>query len=145
MTTPDPFADWWEKPRRPRRNPIRHDQPPAIRTEKACVTCGTAKPLADYHKEACRPDGHTTQCKPCRNAARRVVGDKYLGARKGEQHTSAKLTADDVRLIQALANEREELLAQARRITNAALAEKFEVHRNTINKIIGGRAWRHIA
>ena len=36
--------------------------------EKACRVCGVVKPLADYHRNRARPDGHRTECKDCANA-----------------------------------------------------------------------------
>lgn len=142
------FADWWEKPKRKRPGPRpgfkRHPQPAAIRTEKACAECKVVKPLTEYHKDARRADGRECWCKPCRNASRRVIGDKYLGARRGSQLPSSKLTEEDVRLIHSLANEREALREQLRNMSNAALAEKFEVSASTIDKIVNGSAWRHV-
>jgi len=35
---------------------------------KTCCNCGREKPLSKFHKDASRPDRHTTQCKKCRNA-----------------------------------------------------------------------------
>ena len=37
---------------------------------KACADCGELKPLADYHRDARRPDGRVRQCKPCRKVYR---------------------------------------------------------------------------
>jgi hypothetical protein len=55
-----------------------------------------------------------------------------------------KLTADDVRLIRELVAERERLLAEAARLSNAAIAEKFEVHENTVWKVTRGAGWIHV-
>ena len=37
---------------------------------KACSACKEEKPLTAFHTDRSRPDGHTTQCKDCRNARR---------------------------------------------------------------------------
>lgn len=37
---------------------------------KVCRTCGAVKPLGEFYKDRSAPDGHTTQCKGCRRAAR---------------------------------------------------------------------------
>lgn len=144
------FADWWTKPlrKRPGHKPgfRRHSQPAANRTEKTCTTCQILKPLAEYHLDARKPDGHYHECKPCRNAKRRHPdpSSRYANRAHGEAHYGAKLTADDVRLILSLVQEREHLLAQAARLTNKVLAEKFEVSASAIDKIANGRAWTRV-
>lgn len=40
-----------------------------IEGHKSCSTCGVDKPVSDFHKDASKPDGLTTSCKPC-NLAR---------------------------------------------------------------------------
>ncbi len=62
----------------------------------------------------------------------------------GVDHWNAKLTEDDVRLIRALVEERAMHLAEARKLTDAAIAEKFEVHPNTIWKVYR-TSWTHVA
>lgn len=32
---------------------------------KRCIICGETKPLAQFHKNKSRADGHTNRCKPC--------------------------------------------------------------------------------
>lgn len=38
---------------------------------KTCKTCGEKKPLAAFHEDPRRPDGHRSSCKECRSKARR--------------------------------------------------------------------------
>lgn len=33
---------------------------------KYCAKCGAFKDLEEYHRDATRPDGRKTRCKPCR-------------------------------------------------------------------------------
>ncbi len=63
---------------------------------------------------------------------------------RGSAHYNSKLTEDDVRLILSLAAERDKLRAAAGELTNAKIAEKFEVAKGTIEKITQGRGWSHI-
>lgn len=138
---PQEWADWWEKSPKTRAVQERSDKHPDYRT---CKSCGERKPISEFHKSGIR--GYATRCKPCVNESRRKpVEDHLRNVVSGEAHYCAKLSADDVRLIQALVDEREELLAKARRISNAALAEKFDVSKSTIGKIAVGAAWRSVA
>lgn len=50
------------------------------------------------------------------------------------------LTDDDVRLIRAAADERRRLMAEAAKLSAAALAEKFGVSRFTIENIIARKS-----
>jgi len=54
---------------------------------------------------------------------------------RGEELPQTKLTDDDVRLIRELVAEREKLLHQAKKLTNAVIANKFDVHPNTIDRV----------
>ncbi len=111
---------------------------------KICTACRKDLPLTEFHRAGVR--GYSSQCKACRSAARRKDGEPdYSRLMRGENHYCAKLTANDVRLIQALINEREELLARARAISNRALAEKFDVTTSAIEKIASGKTWRVVA
>lgn len=111
---------------------------------KTCAACRQDLPLTEFHRAGVR--GHSSQCKACRSTARRKDGEPdYSRLMRGENHYFAKLTADDVRLIQSLLNERDELLARARAISNRALAEKFDVSTSAIEKIACGKNWRVVA
>ena len=69
----------------------------------------------------------------------------YLYAARGEAHYKAQLTVEDVQLIRELARQRAGLLEQARKITNAKIAEKFGVTAGTIDKVINRERWGHVA
>ena len=64
--------------------------------------------------------------------------------KRGESHYKAILTKDDVRLIRQCAEERARLINEARKLSNKKLAEKFGVHKRTIDKIAGYRGWIHV-
>lgn len=114
---------------------------------KRCHICAATKPITEFHRRTRAPDGRDCACRECRNAPRRVAEPNRAGhLPRGERHHSAKLTAHDARLVLGLIEEREALLAAgnraaARRITNARIAEKLEVHRRTIEKIAAGQTW----
>jgi len=65
--------------------------------------------------------------------------------RRGSQLTWSKLTEEDVALIRAMVEEREEMKQKLRNVTNAKIAEKFGVHIRTIDRITQGRGWSHAA
>ncbi|MFA7121521.1 MAG: hypothetical protein WC277_08555 [Bacilli bacterium] len=50
---------------------------------KRCTKCGVVKPVEEFHVSNGRPDGRTTQCKACRNAARAVAMRKARGPPRG--------------------------------------------------------------
>ena len=64
--------------------------------------------------------------------------------RRGEDLPWSKLTADDVMLIRGLVEERDRLRKEASQLTNAKIADKFGVHRRTIENIVNGGGWRHV-
>lgn len=63
---------------------------------------------------------------------------------RGTDHPLSKLTDDDIRLIRECVAERERLINEARKLTNAKLAKKFDVHVNTIGRVTQFRGWIHI-
>jgi len=63
---------------------------------------------------------------------------------RGEDHPSSKLTGDDVALIRALLDEREKLLAEANRLTDRKIAEKFDISRSYVQKLRTRAAWIHV-
>ena len=67
-----------------------------------------------------------------------------LKSARGGQLPQAKLTEADIRLIRALVRERNRLRAEASELSNCKLAEKFNVHRCTIEKIISGETWAYV-
>lgn len=62
----------------------------------------------------------------------------------GEKHKDAKLTESDVRIIRDLVAERDRLLAEARKLTYQAIAEKFDIHEGHVRRIVRGDVWSHI-
>lgn len=66
----------------------------------------------------------------------RPKGRSFNKSYRGERIHASKLTADDVKLIDALLIDAE--------LKQSEIARKFEVSRNTINSIALGRTWKHI-
>ncbi len=67
-----------------------------------------------------------------------------INPQRGEQRYNAKLKAHDVQLIRALAAERAEHLKKAKELSNAIIAEKFDIKPETVDKIVNRRAWIHV-
>lgn len=63
---------------------------------------------------------------------------------RGSKHYKAKFTEAEVKLILNAVAERERLRKEASELSNAKLAEKFEVHPRTIDKISQRRTWTHV-
>lgn len=70
--------------------------------------------------------------------------DNRYKVKRGSELPQSKLTDDDVRLILAVVDEREALKRQLSELTNAKLAEKFEVHRRTIDRVTAYEGWTHV-
>jgi len=68
-----------------------------------------------------------------------------IKVRRGSQLAWSKLTEEDVALIRAMVEEREEMKQKLRNVTNAKIAEKFGVHVRTIDRVTTGENWRHVA
>lgn len=66
-----------------------------------------------------------------------------INPQRGRNRWNAKLSDEDVTLIRALIAERERLLAEARKLTDKKIADKFGVHRNTIWKAAKYESWKH--
>lgn len=64
--------------------------------------------------------------------------------KRGSDLPHAKLTEDDVRQIRGLIAYREELRARIAALTNRRIAQKFEVHHRTIDRISVGESWGHV-
>ena len=64
--------------------------------------------------------------------------------KRGSELPWAKLTEADVMLIRQIVAERERTKEQLRYVTNAALARKFGVHKNTIDRVSVGESWGHV-
>ena len=125
-----------KRPKVPYRTP-RKSQIPA--ETKCCKECKAVKPIAEFNLDG--GGRRRSRCKPCYAAYRFALRPTQAERPRGSAHHAAKLTDDDVRLISSLIYEREELLAKAKRLTNRILAEKFDVHTSTIEKIANGKRW----
>lgn len=64
--------------------------------------------------------------------------------KRGSDLSWSKLTEDDVLMIRALFAEREYLRKKASELTNEKIAEKFGVHRCTIEKVASGETWGYV-
>jgi predicted DNA-binding transcriptional regulator YafY len=64
--------------------------------------------------------------------------------KRGSELPQTKLTDDDVKLIRQCVLERERLREEAKKLSNEALAEKFEVHTRTIDRVTQYRGWIHV-
>lgn len=73
-----------------------------------------------------------------------IKGDYEYTKGRGESLPQSKLTESDVKLILKLVDERESLKKQASDLSNKKLAEKFDVHQRTIEKLLSGKTWRHV-
>jgi hypothetical protein len=67
---------------------------------------------------------------------RAVLAEHPERRARGEGHGKAKLIADDVREIRAL--------AKARTLTRAQIAARFSVSEICVYMILNGRTWRHV-
>lgn len=64
--------------------------------------------------------------------------------KRGEELPQSKLTKADVQLILECVAERERLRKEANKLSNSALAEKFDVHPRTIDRVTQRRGWFHV-
>ena len=63
---------------------------------------------------------------------------------RGTELPQTKLNEADVRLILDCVSERERLRKEANSLSNEALAQKFDVHVRTIERITQRRGWIHV-
>jgi hypothetical protein len=63
---------------------------------------------------------------------------------RGMELPQTKLTPDDIRLIKQLVAERERLKREAAKLTNAAIAVKFDVHQRTIDRVTSHQGHFHV-
>ena len=63
---------------------------------------------------------------------------------RGSQLSHSKLNEDDVSTIRQLIAHRDSLRQQASNLTNKKLAEKYDVHCRTIDRISAGENWCHV-
>ena len=64
--------------------------------------------------------------------------------KRGSELKWAKLTEDDVRLINAAVDERNRLRMEAKQLSNKSLAEKFGVSLRTMDRVTSGETWGHV-
>ena len=64
--------------------------------------------------------------------------------KRGSKLPQSKLTETDVKLIREIIEERDQLKFVLSQMTNAKIAEKFEVHVRTIDRITTGESWTHV-
>lgn len=67
-----------------------------------------------------------------------------IKVKRGSQLPQAKLDEADVEMIIELIEHRNQLRDAAARLTNSTIAEKFGVHRRTIDHISAGEGWAHV-
>jgi len=71
--------------------------------------------------------------------------DRYLYCKRGEALKQSKLTENDVRMIRELTEWKKSEIDRINSIASIeALAEKFDVHPRTIEKVQGYETWRHV-
>lgn len=114
-------------------------------TEKPCNTCGKVFPIEMFHIHCRIPDGYSNRCKSCTKDYRHNLRKRKTAIFPcGERIASHKLTEADAKIIKELIAEREFLLEKANRISNRALAEKFDVSYQCIKDIQSGDTWKHV-
>jgi hypothetical protein len=68
-----------------------------------------------------------------------------LKVKRGSELPWAKLTEDDVRFCRELHEQGRRQIRQALEYCTAkALAEKFAVHKRTMEKVLSGESWGHV-
>lgn len=67
-----------------------------------------------------------------------------LKVKRGIDLPQSKLNESDVKLIRGLIKERDRLKREISELTNEKIAEKFAVHRRTIERLSSGETWWHI-
>lgn len=63
---------------------------------------------------------------------------------RGVDHYNAKLNDDKAAQILALVERRSRLLAEAAKLSDAKIAAKFGVHKNTVWKVYARASWVHV-
>lgn len=67
-----------------------------------------------------------------------------LSVKRGSQLPWSKLDESDVQLILGIVDHRNKLKAELSELTNKKIAEKFDVHVRTIDKITSFQSWTHV-
>ena len=102
---------------------------------KQCITCGEVKPLTEFYQTRGKP---MPRCKPCHREWR------WKGPAPGETKPVRKLTEADIKQIRYLLAEAKHHREMAIRLTLKAIAEKFEVSKQTVCEIGQLRAWKDV-
>lgn len=71
---------------------------------KVCTSCHAEKPLADFRRDRCQPDGLTRNCRPCRTRSDR----KY----RKKKHATAGTVAPLADALAAIAPDKLETLGR---------------------------------
>lgn len=62
--------------------------------QKHCARCNTTKPLTDFFRNKCKPDGHSAMCKACRSAYiheyRQNNPDRFAAYRRQQVENNAE-------------------------------------------------------
>jgi hypothetical protein len=64
--------------------------------------------------------------------------------KRGSQLSWSKLNESDVASILSLVEYRDKLKRELAEMTNAKIAEKFDVHVRTIDRVTTGENWSHV-
>jgi len=64
--------------------------------------------------------------------------------KRGTELPQSKLTESDVNLIRELIDYRESLKREIKTMRNSDIAEKFNVHVRTIDRVSSGYTWSHL-
>lgn len=67
-----------------------------------------------------------------------------LKVKRGSELPQAKLNENDIKNIRQIVLDREQMRKALSAMSNAALAEKFNVHYRTIDRITAGENWSHV-
>jgi DNA invertase Pin-like site-specific DNA recombinase len=73
------------------------------------------------------------------------IMDRYGHKKRGSELPQAKLTEEDIHLIREIHAQGKKEIERIRSTMSAqALAEKFEVSRHTIHRVLRYDDWRHV-
>ena len=109
---------------------------------KHCPHCKQTLPLESFYIRNIEKKTYQSWCTPCklqyqkenRALIPKKEGPRLMKTMFGEKTPGAKLTNHDVRLIRGLFDW----------LSDGVIAEKFEVHKSTIQRIRSGRNWSRV-
>ena len=70
--------------------------------------------------------------------------DNRYKVKRGSQLPQSKLTEADVLNIRQIVEHRDKLKAELKTLTNAKIAEKYNVHYRTIDRVTAFENWNHV-